>query len=260
MSFGLIESQCGLSKGLPGWSALFTAIWYHAKGLKSPTTLIKQLRNLLPRFSLTALDPEFDLTCNLVAELDDHIPLTREDTRELLPVDQQDANFMITLFSCIFNSEPPPRGQSELICYPSGLVCHNTLVAQPESAPFLLVAAIERVWKKLGDPESGMTLRERILDSFEYAIRATMSMSIALTSGGERSKRITATVWTKLLHDVNILELTEEPNTYVCVAAGCITALDGVNHCTGIMILTRHIGMNASVLIAGVSKDFWAVL
>ncbi|CUA68251.1 Peroxide stress-activated histidine kinase mak2 [Rhizoctonia solani] len=202
--------------------------------------------------SITVISTNGSADGLLLSELDDHIPLTREDTRELLPVDQQDANFMITLFSCIFNSEPPPRGQSELICYPFGLVYHNALVAQPESAPFLLVAAIERVWKKLGDPESGMTLRERILDSFEYAIRATMSMSIALTSGGERSKRITATVWTKLLHDVNILELTEEPNTYVCVAAGCITALDGVNHCTGIMILTRHIGMNASVLIAGV--------
>ncbi|CAE6436122.1 unnamed protein product [Rhizoctonia solani] len=114
---------------------------------------------------------------------------------------------MITVFLRIFDSEKPARAQSELICYPFGLVYHNALVTQPESAPSLLVAATERVWKKLGDSGSGMTLRERILDSFEYAIRATVSMSIALVSGGELSKLVTVTVWTKLLRDVNILEL-----------------------------------------------------
>ncbi|CAE6511413.1 unnamed protein product [Rhizoctonia solani] len=197
----------GLSKDLPGWSVLLTAIWHHVKRVKNPTMFIKRLRNLSIRFSLTALDPEFDLICNLVAELEDHIPLTPEDNQELPPVDQQDANFMITVFLRIFESENSVRAQSELICYPFGLVYHNALAAQPESAPSLLVAAIERVWKKLGDPGSALTLRERILDSFEYAIRATVSMSIALMSGGEQSKKVTVTVWTKLLRDVNILEL-----------------------------------------------------
>ncbi|KAG8729908.1 hypothetical protein FRC11_007761 [Ceratobasidium sp. 423] len=196
----------GLSKDLPGWSVLFTAIWHHVRGAKNSTMFIRRLRNLSLRFSLTALDPEFDLLCNLVAELEDHIPPTRED-KELPPVDEQDANFMVTVFLRIFESEKPVRAQSELICYPFGLVYHNALAARPERASTLLVAVIERVWKKLGDSGSALTLRERILDSFEYAIRATMSMSIALTSGGERSKKLTVTVWTKLLRDVNILEL-----------------------------------------------------
>ena len=83
---------------------------------------------------------------------------------------------MIKLFLGIFESDKHVRKQSELICYPFGLVYHNALAVCPERAPELLVVAIERVWKKLGDSKSTLTLRERILDSFEYAIRATRSM------------------------------------------------------------------------------------
>ncbi|KAH7338711.1 hypothetical protein B0J17DRAFT_628121 [Rhizoctonia solani] len=95
------------------------------------------------------------------------------------------------------------------MCFPFSMVYYNALASIPDQIPPLLVAIIECVWKTLGKASSGITLRKGMPEVFDYAVNTIMCMCSVLLQGKhlEKSRSVAVTVWTKLLREVNLLEL-----------------------------------------------------
>ncbi|CUA68254.1 hypothetical protein RSOLAG22IIIB_07784 [Rhizoctonia solani] len=168
----------GISIMMHGWSVVFAAIWCHIRKLQDAPVLLKKLRNLLLRYALSALNPEFKLVCNIALIIEDQAPSTVPGCEELPPTDQDDASLMLGLFTEYLGKEkrdigPPP---GEMMGFPFAMVYRTTLNTLPEQVPSFLVAVIERVWNMLDNTDPTLTLRERIVDSYEYGLNAIMSM------------------------------------------------------------------------------------
>ncbi|CAE6387208.1 unnamed protein product [Rhizoctonia solani] len=203
-------SGSGLSSMMHGWSVVFAAMWRHIEKLQDSPELLKKLRNLLLRYALSAFNPEFKLVCNIVLLIEDQAPSTTTGYEELPPVDTDDADLILRLFMEYLNTEkrdigPPP---GDMMAFPFAMVYRTTLNTLPNQVPYFLVAVVERVWKMLGSTAPTLTLRERIVDSYEYGLNAIMSMCSALIFGDDIEPSLDAvSAWTKLLQEVNILEL-----------------------------------------------------
>ncbi|CUA67332.1 hypothetical protein RSOLAG22IIIB_13385 [Rhizoctonia solani] len=171
-------SGTGLSIMMHGWSVVLAAIWRHVGKLQDAPVLLKKLRNLLLRYALSALNPEFKLVCNIALIIEDQAPSTVPGYEELPPTDQDDASLMLGLFTEYLGKEkrnigPPP---GDMMGFPFAMVYRTTLNTLPDQVPSFLVAVIERVWNMLDNTDPTLTLRERIVDSYEYGLNAIMSM------------------------------------------------------------------------------------
>ncbi|CAE6432616.1 unnamed protein product [Rhizoctonia solani] len=213
-----------VSKMRPGWAVLFTAIWRYVKKAQDSTILFKKLRNLLLRYALSAVEPELTLVCKIVSEIDEQVPSSVTEGEDLPPVDKGDVEFMVHLFMEYLDSEKHDQPSGDMMCFPFALVYHNALTTIPDQVPPLLAAVIECVWKTLGETDSRKTLRERMVEVFGYAVHIIMSMwaSSVLIQGEhlEESKRVAVIVWTKLLRDVNMLELVGRLCSIAVVSSG----------------------------------------
>ncbi|KAG8726380.1 hypothetical protein FRC11_000254, partial [Ceratobasidium sp. 423] len=219
----LTAGVCGM---MPGWAVLFTAIWRHVKKAQGSTVLLKKLRNILLRYALTAIEPEFGLVCNIVSEIEEQVPSTVTENEDFPPVDKRDIEFMVLLFMKYLDSEKQGRPPSVMMCFPFAMVYHNALTTIPDQVPPLLAAVIECIWKTLGKTGSGLTLRERMVEAFGYAVNIIMSMCSVLIKGEhlEESNRVAVIVWTKLLRDVNMLELVGRLCSIAVIVLTCVTA------------------------------------
>ncbi|CAE6387156.1 unnamed protein product [Rhizoctonia solani] len=201
-------------QGTPGWSALLAVIWFYVRHTDDSTSTLplRRLRNLILRYVLSAPQPENHFLDNIVGAIEKQIPSYTLGNEELPPDGKYDAHFMGMVF-LKYLDVPVGRNlrvASDLMIFPFGLVYHNTLTTLPDRAPFLLKAVIERAWKILEETESKLTLQERILHSFDYALDAITSMWVVLKLPGNCSDQtieVATVVWMKLLRNVNILEL-----------------------------------------------------
>ncbi|CAE6376768.1 unnamed protein product [Rhizoctonia solani] len=203
-------------QGTPGWSALLAIIWHYMRQTDNSTLPLKRLRNLILRYAMSAPRPECYLLEDMVVAIEKHLPPPTPGNEELPPVDEYDVEFMGEVFMRYLDVplalKEGTRASCDLMGYPFGLVYHNTLTTLPDRAPSLLSAVIERVWGILEETGSKFTPQERILHSFDYALNAITSMSLALRlldnySDHDQTIETATVVWTELLRNVNILEL-----------------------------------------------------
>ncbi|KEP54194.1 hypothetical protein V565_020770 [Rhizoctonia solani 123E] len=211
----------GMSGMMPGWAVLFTAMWRHIKRNNS-TLLLRRLRNLLLRYALTAIEPEFEVVCNIVSVIEEQMPSTTIGYEELPPVDIQDVESMIRIFKLYLESEKHGRPSSDMLCFPFAMVYHNALTTIPDQAHHFLAAVIECIWETLGKADSELALRKRMLEAFDYAVNSIMSMCAVLVQYNrlQKSRRTASAIWTKLLQDVNMLELVGRLCSIAVVSTG----------------------------------------
>ncbi|KAL5640125.1 hypothetical protein ACGC1H_007420 [Rhizoctonia solani] len=211
----------GISNMMPGWAVLFTAMWRYIEKNNS-TLLLRRLRNLLLRYALTAIEPEIEVVCNIVSVIEEQMPSTTIGNEELPPVDIQDVESMILMFKRYLESEKHGRPPGDMLCFPFAMVYHNALTTIPDQAHHLLAAVIECVWETLGKADSELALRKRMLEAFDYAVNSIMSMCSVLVQYDrlQKSRRASIAIWTKLLRDVNILELVGRLCSIAVVSSG----------------------------------------